>query len=128
MLESVANGADGTTYVVPEYRATFETRTSARLPLMSVGPPTWTLAVGVKGVLATPYKAVTDLHAEELGSVEGIQDEPLSEYAAIVPFCVTTTNRPVMGLTVTAYQFDALGSVAAIQVEPLSEYAADVSP
>jgi hypothetical protein len=36
-----ANGWDGTTYVEPVYRATLDTRTSARLPFI---PPPLTLA------------------------------------------------------------------------------------
>jgi hypothetical protein len=127
VLESVANGAVGTVYVEPVYRATLETRRSARLPEMSVGPPTWTLAVGVKGP-GMRYDAVTAFHPEELGSVAATHVIPSFEYAVAVLSDVTT-NRPVVGLTVTEFQLAALGrGLVATHVIPSFEYAAVVLP
>ena len=92
---------------------------------MSVGPPTWTLAVGVRGP-GTRYDAVTERQGAVLDIVDGTQVIPSFEYAVADVLLATATNRPVVGLTVTESHAEELGIVAATQVMPSFEYAAAV--
>jgi hypothetical protein len=95
---------------------------------MSEGPPTWTLAVGVKGP-GTTYDAVTANQVMELGMVEATHVIPSFEYAAELEYMATVANLPVTGLTVTEAQDTALGKgFDATHVIPSFEYAAAVEP
>jgi hypothetical protein len=127
VFESVEKGAVGTTYVVPEYRATLDTRRSARLPVMSEGPPTWTLAVGVNGIIV-PGSVVIEIQSTELErEVTVIQFIPFSEYAAVADgLDATATKRPITELYVTEFHLDVLGIVIEVQLAPPSEYAPEL--